>query len=218
MMHVNYPSSEEQTMTSDSNKAILPQRWKYVSPSFLFFCLVLFPLPWVEIRCNGTKEVLVSQSGLQAIYGGRTLFKNDGLSGSEAKKIKQERLSKQKETESNIFERIMGAWGPLMIVYSILLLYGAVFGPLGPDKTDADKTNRLKRVGAVALLAFLTLLIQVGIGFPVERQIHKGDEGIVAVHHTAWFWAVMAFNILAIFAAGLEWFATRIYGMRHSSA
>src|SRR5262245_28269733 len=51
--------------------------WRFGSPAALLLALLLFFLPWVEVRCDrpfgdrGARTV-AEQSGLQAAYGGYT--------------------------------------------------------------------------------------------------------------------------------------------------
>src|SRR5436190_10915453 len=48
---------------------------RFASPAMLLLAICLFPLPWVQVRCDrpiddrGTRT-LAEQSGLQAVYGG----------------------------------------------------------------------------------------------------------------------------------------------------
>lgn len=188
----------------------------------------------MEIRCNEQKA-LVSRSGFRAIYGGfkiadkeienkiesRRISEQEETFGSRHRRhraIERRRISEREATEPNIFERTLEAWTPLIPIYAILLLCGIMVGLASRDRIQS------KGVCTLALVAFFVLLIQVGIGFPIERQLQQELQRNkdltlfnIVVKHTAWFWTVMVFNTLAILSAGLEWFAARIYEIPHSS-
>ena len=74
------------------HRAPLARLWRKGSPSMLLLALLLFPLPWVEIRCNAEHPLLRSkavlkQSGLQSAYGG---FSPDAILEAAADEWKRE--------------------------------------------------------------------------------------------------------------------------------
>jgi predicted Zn finger-like uncharacterized protein len=75
--------------TSEAPAAAARGSWRFASPAALTFSLLLFPLPWVNVSCRApgsAPQKLASQSGIQAVYGGRTLEPE-----LEAMKDRQER-------------------------------------------------------------------------------------------------------------------------------
>jgi DNA-directed RNA polymerase subunit RPC12/RpoP len=197
-----------------------PRWWRPVSPSFLILSLLLFPLPWIEVRCSSGEmygKVLASQSGLQSIYGGETLHP-----ALEAERVKREKAhlpdTSRRTTHSGDFG-FFDSFAPTMLLYPLLLVGAAFIGFfLRPS------LQRSALICAFAGVAFLLLLLQAAIGFPLERRVNKAmvaaaaerepfDDGAGTmaalafdVRYTGWFWVGLLSNVAALLALALEWF------------
>lgn len=123
-----------------------PTLFRFGSPSFLVLALLMFPLPWINVSCKGTK--VGSQSGLQAAYGGFST------------KVPERKTSKSKDRPS--------FWSPWMLIYGILIVAGVAAG----YKLHSH-SKRLLIMTGITSCAFLCLLIQVMIGFPPERVVQS---------------------------------------------
>jgi hypothetical protein len=189
----------------------LPSRswWKPVSPSFLAAAVLLFFLPWVNIRCSGGGPMggtmLASQSGFQAVYGGYTL--STEMDNTEVKHARQRAEGPQRSA-------------PLLALYPLLLIGGIVCGlAIRPDG------RRRWLVGGLAGAALVVLLIQVAVGLPLAQELasthgHIGEElqrssrfddlgmkGLAAgvalsieAQYTAWLWLCLLANLAAVIA------------------
>jgi hypothetical protein len=158
------------------------------SPGVLIFTFLLLPLPFLDIRCE-PNMILGSQSGLQIIYGGATPAKSSDKADGFSEKGRD-------KTGDTIHA------GVLFVFILLLFLAAAVIGlvlPLG--------RLRLLAVGSPLGLALILLYVQLGIGFPIDRQIQEelgksdakakaGEPGgrlagagaVIGVRYTAWFW------------------------------
>jgi HEAT repeat protein len=186
----------------------------------LVLALITLPLPWVELRCSAEPmagKTLASQSGFQAIYGGIT--PHPVLQAEvEAERIRRKQLGFWPPPLGNIEFDFPYSFAPLLLAFSILLIFAALGGffmrPL---------RLRTAVVGVPAGLAFLLLLVQVGVGFPLERQVKTVIAKAVAGHrldmppglgfavalaydvrYTPWFWVCVLANVAGLMALGLE--------------
>jgi hypothetical protein len=132
---------------------------RLISPGFFLLSLLLFLLPWVDVRCDHV-FVVASQSGLQACIGDY----------SESTLAINERL--QKGNELLPFnpqeERLKPA--VLLIIYALLLLAGLIAGlaiPVGKI--------RLAALASCAGLAFSLLVAQVAVGFPIKEPVARAN-------------------------------------------
>jgi hypothetical protein len=131
---------------------------KLVSPGFFLFAILMFLLPWVEVRCNGFTAA--SQSGLQSCFGTFT----------EAIGMAERHLQNQPGFAMNN-EHVKPA--PLMWLYGMLILMGFILGlalPVG--------VPRLTALGACAILAFVIAVIQLAIGFPIADVAGRANADV----------------------------------------
>jgi hypothetical protein len=180
--------------------------WRYGSPAGLLLALILFPLPWIDVRCDrpidpSGNRSLVEQSGLQAAYGGYT----------ETPTFRTER---ERRPAQNAPADLPGA--PLMVLYGLCLAGGLFCG-------IAVRRRPLRLAGQVgtSALALVLLYLQAHRGFPLELAVTSppvreataevllrgllGQSGLVEVRYTAWFWltvAAVAASLLAALAEG----------------
>src|SRR5438067_6444679 len=135
---------------------------RFISPSLLVFALVLFMLPWIEVRCEantpqrgnnpfggvGASLSAFYQSGLQATWGEVSI--NGWLSGQAAG------LSASTDP------------APLLIVYGLCLIPGISIG-------YAMRSSKRKGflLGGVCLTASALLLAQMVVGFPFAKTFEK---------------------------------------------
>jgi hypothetical protein len=210
-------------------KATNPARWwRPVSPSFLILSLLLFPFPWIEVSCSSGEmhgKVLASQSGLQSIYGGETL--HPALEAERVQREKAHLFDTSKKTSKAGELGFLDSFAPSMLLYPLLLIGGALVGFfLRPSLL------RTALICGPAGVAFLLLLLQVVIGFPLERRMNKAmaaaaaernpfDDGTATaaalafdVRYTGWFWIGLLSNLAAMLALALEWF---VIGSRYPS-
>jgi hypothetical protein len=184
--------------------------WRPLSPSALLLALIVFPLPFVELRCTGgaaAGQVMCSQSGLQGIYGGETFHTRLQAEIDQAK------------NEGRAVNVPEGRFSPALLLYPFALLAGVVVGfgaAPGPVRTVAT--------GALGLFALALLAVQLVIGFPLEQRWKeaeakdakqaaeraKGGEGaftVVAekgaslafeVRYTPWLYVAVGANVLAL--------------------
>ena len=188
--------------------------WRPVSPAFLALSLAFFFLPFVDVRCSSDGKSIVTETGLEAAYGGYT-----------------------PSPETAAAARAQAAQGPptkdalspslLMCLYPPPLLIGVAFGVFAP----MGGARRLV-VGCSAACALCLLVMQTAVGFPVEAGMRRGvaqsfaeeaarvrgeppppaadaaAAGFVAVY-TPWLWLSFAGDGAALFAVALEWGAWR---------
>lgn len=124
--------------------------------------LVLFLLPWVEIRCS--QKTVVSQSGLQMITGSLTVapdFKADWE--EDGRKLPNGR-SKEHALDSSI-----------TVAFALCLAVGAFCCALMGVKSKKDKLQQAS--GAMSATALATLLILTLRGFPIEEELNKALHG-----------------------------------------
>lgn len=201
--------------------------WRYASPSCLCLALVMFFLPWVDVRCNPSalnqgasrlypseSRVVFSQSGLQAAIGtgSRGAFIDAALTEWE----KKEGTKLPTKTAREVSEPGVH-WAPLLLLHVLLVIAGLVCAFI-----VRPRYSRLAGVGALGAAAALVLLVQFALGFPVERQIAENvgksaenrDQAILAaatlaaifeVSATPWFWLAFAFTGACPVLAAAEW-------------
>lgn len=152
----------------------------------LLAALALFALPWTEIKCNGRN--LATQNGVQTIYGGISL--DESLEAASERQPAGERQQSQDRSDRTGF-------APLVALAGLVVLAGAGLAFIAMTKHTAT----VFAPGLLAGIALLLLLVQLVIGFPVNREIAKAiaeqkssDDPPVAVmmdlraDRTTWFY------------------------------
>ena len=112
--------NEPPAVSSQNATPAVADKVRWFAPSWMLATLLLFPLPWIEVGC-GTRvgnrvedvDIVWTQSGLQAAYGGITLH-NDATPEQRAKAERDFR----KESHA----------APLMIMYAVNLSIAVVIG------------------------------------------------------------------------------------------
>lgn len=120
--------------------------------------LLLFFLPWIDIQCS--EKSMVTQSGLQVIYGGGSpseeMMASLGVPNSNTKSI-----SKNESQDS------MG-FAPLIGLALVDIIAASVFGFIA-------LTGENKRANSVAsilpVVALGAILLQLMIGFPAKKKV-----------------------------------------------
>jgi len=115
--------------------------------------LFLFLMPWVDIQCS--QKSMVTQTGLQVIYGGGSVSDDIEAMGGNSKK-----------SNSN---DSMG-FAPLVALALICVVAACVFGCLAFFKDD-QRADMISMV--LPAIALTLLLIQLMIGFPAKKEIFK---------------------------------------------
>jgi hypothetical protein len=172
-------------------------RWWLVPGNFLA-ALVLFCLPWVEIRCDKNAqsrpprppefETVWTQSGLQAVWGGYTDL----------------RPKSERPTNSDGDDDISPA--PLVAVYGVLLVLAFLVALLARGRPHVWAA-----VAGMAGVAFLLLTLQALVGFPIERMFDekKGDWRVGWssgwVHYTWWYYLSIALMVAGVTLSLMEW-------------
>ncbi len=142
---------------------------RVATPSLFLLLMLLFFLPWVDIRCTeagrpGFGITVASQSGLQLCYGGLSRFEQHMGVGPM--------LNQPNPPLRLVDEQRNVKPAPLILVYGILIVGGVIVGlgvPAG--------WLRSILVGGCSLAAFAVLLVQLMIGFPVEDNIRRANVG-----------------------------------------
>lgn len=131
---------------------------RLITPGFFVFALLMFFLPWIEVRCNGFP--VISQSGLQASVGAysETLF------------FAQEKLNRAQMGKGFRLDDEKAPVAPLLLLYGAILLAGLVFGLV-----LKAGTGRMAVLGSCGAVAFLLMIIQLSVGFPIARQVAKAN-------------------------------------------
>jgi hypothetical protein len=128
---------------------------RLISPGFFLLLVITFLLPWVDVRCNGF--TIVSQSGLQACFGGYSegaMLNDPGMRNGP--RVQRDR------------SQIKAA--PLMIVYGVAILAGLIAAlalPVG--------LVRMGIVGTCAVAGFLLAIGQLIVGFPIAAEVAKAN-------------------------------------------
>jgi hypothetical protein len=177
-----------------------------VSPSLLLMALVLFPLPWIEVRCNGPvtangPRVVAEQSGWQAARG--TVSERPLVESFGSETERKEWRAKVEKADGEV----SASW--CAAIFAAL----AAAGLLGGVLLRAGERRRAV-VMACGLGAGLVLLGQMWAGFPVERELQRAQPGEVRVgewftikssgppalevRYTVWLWL----SVVAVLGAG----------------
>lgn len=119
--------------------------------------LLLFLFPWVDMQCSG--RTLITQSGLQTVYGGASISEELESMGG------QKEIDKEEDKE--------GAGIAFFTAIALLATIGAVilFAKEVTNPAALGKTGTI-----LATAAFVALLLQMLIGFPLERSIAESME------------------------------------------
>lgn len=228
------PAAREENQATGSAPELRRSPWRIVRYSTLLLALLLFPLPWVEVSCSppgGGGGLAVTQSGLQAAYGGRSLApfaeKYTAEVGREMAKAGAPRQQRGEADKGNVVEKRLPP-APLMLLFPLIVASG-----LGISFTRLPAAGRV--AGTAAALALALMLVQAAIGFPVPNQLaeemarqavasatHDGANAgaaavaaplMLTVRLTGWFW-LAAVSLAAGAATPLVEWAVR----RHESA
>ncbi len=115
--------------------------------------LVLFFVPWLDVRCSG--ERMMSQNGVQVIYGGASA--PPGLQAMMA------------EEAAKPGNRDEGAGIGWLTGIAFLSLLAAVAWAFYDFRLPAPGGTQI--VGNLCALSLIFLLLQMAVGFPVEKAI-----------------------------------------------
>jgi hypothetical protein len=153
-----------------------------INVACLAAALLLFFLPWTDVKCSGRH--IASQSGFQSIYGGISL--DDDIEAMSEQ-------GSQPDSETDISMSLIS-----LIVF-LLILAGAAAAAAVFSKGWSSPIQP----GALATAAVLLILTQAIIGFPIDRSIRNsqkqsaGDDEMaralgsamgVESSRTAWFY------------------------------
>jgi hypothetical protein len=189
------------------------------------------------MKCNNGTE-LATQSGLQASYGGYS-----------TKFSPEERRSQRKGSSSSAQE--VWTWAPLMTIYGLAIFAGVVIGfilglELAPVQSLLRSINELVRkelpggfpevrllvLGLISAAGSLLLILQMIIGFPFDRMMHRAiaevnsdsyGKGVseedadlargvglavlsqIEVRYTFWFWLAFLATLAPLVTVIIEW-------------
>ncbi|MGH7169139.1 MAG: hypothetical protein ACRELG_02535 [Gemmataceae bacterium] len=140
---------------------LIPQRpadwvWRLCTPSMLLFSMFLLPLPFLEVSCTTNGQTLMTQSGLQAVYGGYSLspladrMPPRDLAGA----------SRSEDKRLEIWPSLVMFLVPLGVLIAAVLCLVLPLGWL-----------RSALAAAVVGAALVLLLGQVVSGFPLENAM-----------------------------------------------
>lgn len=124
----------------------------------VLIALFLFFLPWIDFQCSG--KTLITQSGVQSVYGGGSL--SDEL----------EAMAK-KNGGSEDSQESMGI--ALMVGIGFLATLVAVgIGVLAYREPNKYPEHTVAVLSGVALLC---ILIQMSVGFPIKKEMYEKMGG-----------------------------------------
>lgn len=183
---------------------------RFSSPLAWLGALVLFFLPWVEIRCFDKQGKLThhtTHSGAQLAWGGA------------ADVMPKREVEKQAEQREDDFIRpgaiqiapdaIKTSWNEVasnlvMSIYFMLLAIGLVLKVIC---FMLDPSRLRSGVGAVLALAVL-LMPLFGMWLQWGNPLYLPSEPGVIAEYTSWYYASYVINLLALFSFGMEcWLA-----------
>ena len=113
--------------------------------------LVIFFFPWVEIQCQ--KDPMLTQTGIQIIYGGATMHPEFSQWVTSDKK-------------HDMDDRLGTGWFVGIALLSVCAAIGFAFKALRPGAAGHGL-----RAEGFAALALVALVIQLSLGFPAEEKI-----------------------------------------------
>jgi hypothetical protein len=197
---------------------------RFGSWALLLLALLLFPLPWVQVQCNGPignsrKKVLVEQSGLQMVYGGYSenpLLRDPQFEGQR----------RSVERALSVNERMLP--GSMWIMLCVLFLVNGILAGI-LVRSDALRSALLIGCG---VSTGLVLLVQARMGFPLERalpetvvkRIRLGETigielssgTLLETRYTGWFWLIVSAVLGSLAAACIESWIMRPNHFRNS--
>lgn len=165
--------------------------------NFVALCgaVLLFFLPWTDVRCSGTS--IATQSGLQAIYGGAS--RSNELGGEDGPSRPRPGANGEESPKDDV------GVGLIICLAFLLVLGGAAAAGLILFKRMSPPVRPEVLAGGALVL----LLFQVMIGFPLDRSVSrarqeaagKGRDAIgmpipIASHRVGWFY--MELLLLAV--------------------
>jgi hypothetical protein len=201
------------------------------SPACLLLALLLFPLPWVEIRCSATKPTLgpgASGQGVPVIYtflpvwDSMTTFSQTGWEAARGTcTVNVEAYDEPKRKQADEDERKAIAamhWSPLMATFPIVLVAGILVGLMLPIGR-----GRRWLVAGCGVVGILLIAVQMKVGFPLEHAMYKlyakelseiaakGNKADTVIHiqYTPWFLMAVLALFVALGLTGLEWWLLR---------
>ena len=156
-----------------------------IRPISAVVALCCFLFPWINIQCHVPNHGLLesTQSGLQMLYGGTTSTVG-GKPVSDAERLKNARVTDDREKPV-----------PLVILCAISLLATLVF-----SLTISDRDQCWLLATSASGLAAACFILQVTLGFPLVRDIPRGNGGW---NYTPWFWLALI-SIIAVFLVSVR--------------
>lgn len=127
--------------------------------------LFLFFLPWIDFQCSG--KSVITQSGVQTIYGGGSLS-SEMKAMTDKKGDSSDFSGKSKDGKDEIGS------APLIVVSLLATLIAVVVAVIifrNPDRYPAYS------VGALTGIALLFIFIQMAIGFPIKKDVYGSMGG-----------------------------------------
>ena len=123
--------------------------------------LVLFFLPWTDIRCSD--KSLATQTGIQTIYGG-------GSPSADMEAFEKE------QSEKSAGEKMGESMGyaPLVAI-ALLAVIGAVVAAFISLRSDNEAHKTM--VGIFCAVALALLAAQMMIGFPAKKKLGESMAG-----------------------------------------
>ena len=176
----------------------------------LLLAAVMLPFPWVRVSCvetrpDGKKTVgtSVTQTGLQATYGGATLDQGNGnapLGGlfPGANPMPAQGLM------GNGQEKADSKPQPMMILYVAALVFGVAGVWMFADR------DRPKVIRTASVAALLTLGIQTGWGLPLVSKTTAGAAPggampvSIEIRYEPGFWVAVGATVASVVLAFVE--------------
>ncbi|MBA4186533.1 MAG: hypothetical protein C0467_00800 [Planctomycetaceae bacterium] len=153
---------------------------RYATPAQMFFCVILFFMPWVEVQCAGesqsrpTWKTTHSQSGMQIARGWYALPDEDRASKDDGRPLAPIIRWMKKQVERGEGPEAVGA-APVLWVYLGAAVVAVVVGLVLPS-------NNMRMW--ILIVCCAAALFAVGgsavVGFPVLEAVEK--EGVKKPH------------------------------------
>ncbi len=203
------------------------RRWyRAACPASFLLALVLLPLPFVELRCDG--KPIVRQSGLQMITGDLSLTEaGEGMRAQMAKAAGANPDAGKPGPATAGAKDDRSTTAPLMLPFALCVLAGLV-----ASLVCRRLPLRTAAVGSFATLAALLLAVQLLVGFPLDRLArdvgteaakqteNKGDrpEALAAsivsalavdTRYTTWFYIAVLATLAPLPLLAREWWTAR---------
>ena len=158
-----------------------------LSAAASLLALMLFCLPWLEFSCRakserGSMTTIVSQSGLQAAYGGvsQRVITVDGDGNTTVVDSSTSRRSTSTKGKSPRTRKGLSSLqqqdNELAMALPLWLYLGLLVAAVATGATFRDGKNRFRYASACAGGALIVLIVQCVMGFPFNEKLASQEK------------------------------------------